>query len=342
MRTIDLRSDTVTLPTREMLEAVLEAPLGDDVYGEDPTVNRLQDLAAEIFGKERALFVTSGTQGNLVSVLSHTSPGDSVILESRSHIYVNELGGMAVIGGLLAQPIYGEKGILSPDDVEAAVRPRTLHSPGTTLICVENTHNGAGGTCWRLDQLKAIREVAQEKGLSVHMDGARVFNAAVALGVEVREIAEYADSVMFCLSKGLCAPVGSVVVGDEEFIGRARRWRKMVGGGLRQAGVLAAPGIVALTKMVGRLREDHENARALAEVLAEIDGIEIDLETVQTNIVRFDISGTGMSSREFIQRLEAEGVRALGSGTGVRMVTHFYISREDIDRTLEVVRGIVG
>jgi len=342
MRTIDLRSDTVTLPTREMLEAVLEAPLGDDVYGEDPTVNRLQDLAAEIFGKERALFVTSGTQGNLVSVLSHTSPGDSVILESRSHIYVNELGGMAVIGGLLAQPIYGEKGILSSDDVEAAVRPRTLHSPGTTLICVENTHNGAGGTCWRLDQLKAIREVAQEKGLSVHMDGARVFNAAVALGVEVREIAEYADSVMFCLSKGLCAPVGSVVVGDEEFIGRARRWRKMVGGGLRQAGVLAAPGIVALTKMVGRLREDHENARALAEGLAEIDGIEIDLETVQTNIVRFDISGTGMSSREFIQRLEAEGVRALGSGTGVRMVTHFYISREDIDRTLEVVRGIVG
>lgn len=342
MRTIDLRSDTVTLPTKEMFKAILEASLGDDVYREDPTVNKLQDIAAKIFGKERALFVTSGTQGNTVSVLSHTEPGDSVIMDSHSHIYNNELGGIAVIGGVLAKPLYGEKGILNPDDVSAAIRRRTLHSPGTTLICIENTHNGAGGVCWDIDQIKSIRDVASYNDVAVHMDGARVFNAAVALDLDVSEIARNVDSVMCCLSKGLCAPVGSIVVGDEEFIEQTLRWRKMLGGGMRQAGILAAPGIIALTKMVDRLKDDHDNAMILARGLADINCIEIDLDTVQTNIVRFTIGDTGLTSREFCNKLGKYGIKAGGSGTSVRMVTHLYISRKNIYRTLEVIRGIFG
>jgi threonine aldolase len=340
MKTIDFRSDTVTLPTKEMLEVILEASLGDDVYREDPTVNKLQDIAAKMFGKEKALFVTSGTQGNTVSVLSHTEPGDSVIMDSRSHIYNNELGGIAVIGGVLAKPIHGEKGILSPEDVSAAIRRRTLHSPGTTLICIENTHNGAGGVCWDIEQIKSIRDVARDTDVSVHMDGARVFNAAVALDLDVSEIARNVDSVMCCLSKGLCAPVGSVVVGDEEFIEQALRWRKMLGGGMRQAGILAAPGIIALTTMVDRLEDDHDNARILAEGLADINCIEIDLDTVQTNIVRFNIESTGLTTEEFCDKLGKHGIKAGGSGTSVRMVTHLYTSRRDIHRTLEVIRGV--
>ncbi len=341
MKTIDLRSDTVTLPTKEMLEAILEAPLGDDVYREDPTVNKLQDIAAKMFGKKRALFVTSGTQGNTVSVLSHTEPGDSVIMDTRSHIYNNELGGIAVIGGVLAKPIHGKKGILNPDDVSVAIRRRTLHSPGTTLICIENTHNGAGGVCWDIDQIKSIRDVADDNDISVHMDGARVFNAAISLDVDVSEIARNVDSVMCCLSKGLCAPVGSVVVGDDEFIEHALRWRKMLGGGMRQAGILAAPGIIALTKMVDRLNDDHDNARILAEGLADLNCIEIDLDTVQTNIVRFNIGSTGLTTKEFCNKLSKYSIKAGGSGTSVRMVTHLYISRNDIHRTLKVVREVL-
>jgi len=340
MKTIDFRSDTVTLPTKEMREAILEAPLGDDVYREDPTVNKLQDIAAKMFGKEKALFVTSGTQGNIVSVLSHTQPGDSVIMDSRSHIYNNELGGMAVIGGILVKPIYGEGGILNPNDVSASIRRRTLHSTGTTLICIENTHNAAGGVCWYIDQIKSIHDVAIDNDVFLHMDGARVFNAAVALNLDVRDIARNVDSVMFCLSKGLCAPVGSVVVGNEEFIEKTLRWRKMLGGGMRQAGVLAAPGIIALTKMVNRLKEDHDNARILGEGLADIKGIQIDLNTVQTNIVRFNIEETGIITEDFCNKLEKYGIKAGGSGTSVRMVTHLYINRRDIFQTLEVIRGI--
>ena len=340
MKMIDFRSDTVTLPTKEMLEAILEASLGDDVYREDPTVNKLQEIAAKMFGKEQALLVTSGTQGNIVSVLSQTEPGDSVIMDSRSHIYNNELGGMAVIGGVLAKPIHGEGGILNPEDVSASLRRRTLHSPGTTLICIENTHNAAGGVCWNIDEIKSIRDVASDNNMPVHMDGARVFNAAVALNLEVRDIARHVDSVMFCLSKGLCAPVGSIVVGNEEFIEKTLRWRKMLGGGMRQAGVIAAPGIIALTKMVDRLKEDHDNARILGEGLADINGIQIDLKTVQTNIVRFNIEGTGISIGEFCNKLEKYDIKVGGSGTSIRMVTHLYISRRDINRTLEVIRGI--
>lgn len=340
MKPIDLRSDTVTLPTQEMLQAIPHTPLGDDVFQEDPTVNKLEELAAKKMGKEKALLVTSGTQGNLVSTLAHTKRADEVILEATSHMYLFEVGGMSVVGGLMPKPIPGRMGVLDPTDVERAIRRKDIHYPEPTLITIENTHNMAGGTCWNPSQIRAVHEVAKKHGISVHMDGARVFNAAVALSVDVRELTRRVDSVMFCLSKGLSAPVGSLVVGEEGFIERARKWRKMLGGGMRQAGVIAAPGIIALERMVDRLREDHENARVLAEGLARIRGVSINLESVQTNIVRYDIAGLGMDSKRFTSKLDGYGVKALGSGTGIRMVTHRMISGDDIEYTLEVVERI--
>ena len=340
MKIIDLRSDTVTLPTQEMLQAIFNAPLGDDVYREDPTVNKLEELAAKKMGKEKALLVTSGTQGNLVSVLAQTKKGDEVIMEATSHIYLTEVGGMSVVGGLMPKPIPGKLGILDPTVLEGAIREKNIHYPEPTLVVIENTHNMAGGTCWNPSQIKAIHEVAKKHGMNVHMDGARVFNAAVALNIDVKELARYVDSVMFCLSKGLSAPIGSLVVGDEEFIERARKWRKMLGGGMRQAGVIAAPGIIALEKMVDRLKEDHDNAKALAEGLARIRGIFIDLETVQTNIVRYDIAGLGMTSKEFVAKLGKCGIKTSGSDTSIRMVTHRMVCRSDIDYTLRTIEKI--
>lgn len=343
MKIIDLRSDTVTLPTEEMLEAMRNARLGDDVFGEDPTVKELEDLAAKKMGKEAALLVTSGTQGNLVSILSHTKRGEEVILEADAHIYHYELGGIAAIAGVLPRPIRGEMGILEPEAVEEAIRPPSPHFPRTALICLENTHNLAGGTCITPLQTRKICEVAAKHGLSVHLDGARIFNAAVALGVDVRELVSSVDSVMFCLSKGLSAPIGSLVVGTSSFVERARRMRKMLGGGMRQAGVIAAAGLVALEKMVDRLREDHANARLLAEGLAKIDGIKIDLKRVQTNIVMFDVSGLGITGSAFITALSERGVKALTvKGNVVRMVTHRGVNREDILQTLEVVREVTA
>lgn len=340
MKSIDLRSDTVTLPTQEMLQAILHAPLGDDVYGEDPTVNKLQELAAEKMGKEKALLVTSGTQGNLVSILSHTKKGDEVILEASAHTYRTEAGGLCIVGGLIPNPIQGTMGVLDPRDVERAIRPRNVHYPEPTLISIENTHNAAGGTCWNPSQIKAIKEVAERHGMRIHMDGARVFNAAIALNVDVKELTTHMDSVTFCLSKGLSAPIGSLVVGDEAFIERARKWRKVLGGGLRQAGVIAAPGIIALEKMVDRLKEDHANARTLAEGLARIRGVSINLEIVQTNIVRYDIAGLEMNSSQFVSKLRKHGIKTAGSGTSMRMVTHRMISREDIDYTLNTIEAV--
>jgi threonine aldolase len=340
MKRIDLRSDTVTLPTKEMLQAILQAPLGDDVYQEDPTVNKLEDLAAEKLGKEDALLVTSGTQGNLVALLSHTQKGDEVIMETSSHTYRAEAGGMAIVGSLMSNPIEGKMGVLDPRDVEQAIKPKNIHYPTTRLITIENTHNAAGGTCWTPSQIKAIKDVAERHDIAVHMDGARVFNAAVALNLDVKELTKHVDSVMFCLSKGLSAPIGSLVVGDEAFIERARKWRKVLGGGMRQAGVIAAPGIIALERMVDRLTEDHENARVLAEGLARIPGVSINLETVQTNIVRYDIAGLGMDSTEYVSRLSAYGILTSGSDTRIRMVTHRLISREDITYTLQVIEKL--
>ncbi len=340
MNRIDLRSDTVTLPTPEMLEAIRHAPLGDDVYGEDPTVNRLQELAAAKLGKERALLVTSGTQGNLVSILAQTRKGEEIILEASAHTYRTEAGGLCIVGGLIPNPIPGTMGVLDPGDVERAIRAPNVHYPEPTLIAIENTHNAAGGTCWTPAQIQAIHEVAARHGMRVHMDGARVFNAAVALGVDVRELTRHVDSVTFCLSKGLSAPIGAVVVGDAAFIARANKWRKVLGGGLRQAGVIAAPGIVALETMVDRLREDHANARALAEGLAGIRGITVDLATVQTNIVRYDIAGLGMDASVYVAKLREQGILTSGAGTKIRMVTHRMISREDIDTTLRAIAAL--
>ena len=341
MKIVDLRSDTFTLPTEEMMKAIQEAVLGDDVFGEDPTMNELQDMAAERVGKEKALFVTSGTQANVVSLLTHTQHGDEVILEAESHTYMYEVGAMAALGGLMAHPIPGVKGVLDPEDVEKAIRPDDIHFSRTTLLCLENTHNNAGGTVITPEQIKAVADVVKPRGIKMHLDGARVFNAAIALGCDVKKITREFDSVMFCFSKGLSAPVGSIVCGSEEFIERARRVRKMLGGGMRQAGILAACGIVALEKMVDRLKDDHKNARKLAEGLAGMDKISMDLDTVQTNIIIFDVSGLG-GSFTFIEALEKKGVKCLARDENrVRMVTHRMISEEDIDIALERIEEVL-
>jgi len=340
-KNLDFRSDTVTLPTPEMRDAAANAPLGDDVMREDPTVNELERLAAEMLGKEAGLFVTSGTQGNASSVLAHTRRGDEIILEARSHIYMNEVGGLAVIGGLMPRTIPGELGWLRPEDIEAALRPPNIHYPGTTLLCVENTHNAAGGIALTPEQMKADWEVAKRHDMAVHIDGARIFNAAVALGVDVKELAKYGDSLQFCLSKGLSAPVGSVVVGSEEFIERARKYRKMFGGGMRQAGIIAAPGIVALTEMVDRLAEDHENARLLAEGLRQLGGIKI-LNLVMTNLVFIDVSGLGWTGQQWAEACAKIGWRSRGRTTTIRLCTHYGIEREDIEAFLEGIGKLVS
>lgn len=338
---INLMSDTVTLPTQEMLQAMATAPLGDDVTREDPTVNRLEALAAERLGKEAGLLVASGTMGNLVAVLAHTQRGDEVIMESECHMYYYEVGGLAAVAGVMPRLVPGRHGVLDPDDVARAIRGANIHYPTPRLVAVENTHNRGGGTVTPLNVMTAICNIARSRGLATHLDGARIFNAAIALGVDAREIARPFDSVMFCLSKGLSAPVGSVLVGSRDFIERARKCRKLVGGGMRQAGVIAAAGIVAVEKMVDRLREDHENARLLGEGLADIPGIGVDLETVQTNMVYFDVAGLGLDTRSFLKELAVYNVRASERPpTGVRMVTHRHISRENILYVLDVVREI--
>lgn len=334
---IDLRSDTITLPTVEMLEAIRHAELGDDVFKEDPTVNKLEEIAAEKMGKEAALLVPSGTQANLVSVMSNTKRGDAVILEADSHMYWYEVGGLSVVGGLLPWPIKGHLGILDPKDVEAAINPRDIHLPDTTLVCIENTHNRAGGTIVTPNQIRAIRNAAHAQGLRLYMDGARIFNAAVAMGVDVKKFTKYVDNLMFCLSKGLCCPIGSIVVGCQEFIDRARKTRKILGGGMRQAGVIAAPGIIALEEMIERLEEDHRNARLLAEGLAKIDGISVNLETVQTNMVHFDVRGLDVTADQFVLRLKENGVLALTRDTSrLRMVTHRGIDKVQIEKALTI------
>jgi len=341
MRVVDLRSDTVTLPTQEMLEAIRTAELGDDVYGEDPTVNRLEELAAKKMGKEAALLTTSGTQANLASVMSQTERGDEVILEAHAHMYSHEVGAFSVIGGLVPRLVTGHMGVMTPQDIEVVLRQPNIHFPPTKLICIENTHNYAGGTVWSPSQIKAICDFAKTRGLKVHMDGARIFNAAVAQNIDVRELTRYVDTLMFCLSKGLSAPVGSLVVGSRSLVDSARRYRKMLGGGMRQAGIIAAPGIIAIEKMIDRLKDDHENAKLLARGLSKIDGISLDLDYIQTNIVRYDVSGLGIAAIEWAARLRDLGVKAGAQEAGrVRMVTHRGIDKEDIEYTLEVAEKV--
>jgi threonine aldolase len=332
-KNLDFRSDTVTKPSPEMREASYKAILGDDVYGDDPEVNELERITAEIFGMEASLFVTSGTMGNAVAVLAHTQRGDEIILEEGSHIYVNEVGGLAVMGQLMAKTVKGVKGHMDPEDISSAVRPDNIHFPPTSLLCIENTHNTAGGIPLTVPQMKSYWDVAKAHDLNVHLDGARVFNAAVALGVDVKEITQYVDTIQLCLSKGLAAPVGSMVVGPQDVIDKARKYRKMLGGGLRQAGIIAAPGIIAITKMVDRLADDHANAKILAEGLTKI-GIKVKND-VQTNMVYVDFSPIGWTAEDWNKACADMGWKSRGRGTGTRLVTHYGIEEEDIRSFLD-------
>ena len=339
---IDLRSDTVTLPTKEMFEAIKQARLGDDVFREDPTVNRLEEMAAKKMGKEGALLVASGTQANLVSMLSNTRSGDLAILEAESHIYWYEVGGLSTVAGILPWPVRGNAGVMNATDIENALRPTNIHYPDAAVICIENTHNRAGGTIVTPDQIDTISKVAMSHDLKLYMDGARIFNAAVAMKKDVREFTQNVDNLMFCLSKGLSCPVGSIVVGKREFIERARKMRKMLGGGMRQAGIIAAPGIIALEKMINRLEDDHRNAKILAEGLTKIEGISVDMRLVQTNILHFNIDGLKVTSDIFASKLRKHCLLALPTDKNrVRMVTHRGIEKEHIEESLTIVEDVV-
>lgn len=343
MKLIDLRSDTVTKPTAAMRRAMAEAEVGDDVYLEDPTVNRLQERAAETFGKEAALFVPSGTMGNQICVKLHTRPGTEVVLEERSHIFNYEMGSAAMISGVTCRPVRGENGLLNWDLIAGAIHHGApYYVTPTSLVALENSHNMAGGAVLPVPVMNDICDRAHALGLPVHLDGARVFNAALALGTTVAEIARPFDSVMFCLSKGLGAPVGSMIVGRKEFIKEAVSLRKLLGGGMRQVGVLAAAGLLALEESPKLLAEDHANAKRLAEGVAELPGVKIDPERVQTNIVIFDISATGLTTAQFSAELKSRGVLANGiSPREMRMVTHYDVDYEDIERTLQTVKDIL-
>ncbi len=342
MKIIDLRSDTVTHPTPAMREAMYRAEVGDDVFGDDPTVNRLEEMTAERLGKEAALFVASGTMGNLVSLLTHCGRGDEVILGNRNHMYLFEQGGMAALGGITPWPIPNQSdGTLRLEDIKRAIRGDNAHFPRTRLICLENTHNMCDGVALTLEYTAQVAQLAREHGLQVHLDGARVFNAATTLGVDVRKVVRDVDSVMFCLSKGLCAPVGSLVCGSADFIAEARRARKIVGGGMRQAGVLAAAGIVALEQVADRLGEDHVRAKRLAEGLSGIPGVEV--FPVASNILYFRLAeGVAKTPEAVLEGLAERGVWALGRLDGrFRMVTHHWISDEDVKVAIEALRAVM-
>lgn len=333
---VDLRSDTVTKPTAEMRAAMAAAEVGDDVYLDDPTVNRLQERAAQIFNKEAALFVPSGTMGNQIAIRVHTEPGQEVITEGNAHIYEFEMAAMAVISGTLARPVPGCNGILAWESIRKAIRPKIYYRAQTGLIALENTHNMAGGTVYSKAQIDDICHNAHDCGLPVHMDGARIFNAAIALDTDAAGLTANCDSVMFCLSKGLSAPVGSMLVGTFAFIEKARSVRKMLGGGMRQAGVLAAAGLIALEKMPERLREDHQNARLLADLLQNVQGLSSKPEGVRTNIMMVEITREGIDSTLLADRLKEEGVLVSAlDATRLRLVTHKDVSREQMYRAAE-------
>jgi threonine aldolase len=340
---IDLRSDTVTKPSPAMRRAMAAAEVGDDVYLEDPTVNRLQVRAAEIFGREAGLFVPSGSMGNLTCIMAQTSRGQEVICEAAGHIYNYEMASMSALAGVLPRLITTETGIMTWEEIAPAIREKTYYRPQTALVALENTHNMAGGTVYPTELAHQICEKAHEAGLKVHLDGARVFNAAVYLGQNVAEMTKKFDSIQFCFSKGLGAPVGSMVVGSKDFIERCRVIRKMLGGGMRQVGVLGAAALVALEEGPKRLHVDHENAQILARGLANIPRIRIQPEKVQTNIVLYDASETGLTSTEFLKRLSER--KLLGGpvdATRIRMVTHLDVNRNDIEQALRIIGEVVG
>lgn len=342
---IDLRSDTVTKPTAAMRRAMADAEVGDDVYGEDPTVNLLQERAAEVFGKEAAIFVPTGSMGNQIAVKLHTKPGDEIIVEERGHIFNWEMGSPAIVSGVMTRTVRAasESGMLTWPEIESAVHiNQPYYACPTGLICLENTHNFGGGSVMSAAETDAICVSAHKIGLPVHLDGARIFNSAVAQNETVANLSKSVDSVQFCLSKGLGAPVGSMLLGSSEFIKEAKTWRKRFGGGMRQAGILAAAGLIALEESPKRLHEDHENARRLAEGLAGLRGVAIDPEKVVTNIVIFDVTATGKTSAEICEALKSSDIHAIPFGPAIRMVTHCDVSRADIDKTLAALSVILG
>jgi threonine aldolase len=340
---IDLRSDTVTKPSAEMRRVMAEAEVGDDVFGDDPIMNKLQEKVADMLVKEAALFTPSGTMANTIAILAHTQPGDEVIVERESHTFNYEVAGAAVMGGVQLNTILGERGILNPDQIAREIREPNVHIPQTKLICLENTHNRGGGTIYPLKKIQTIHQLAKENNLKMHLDGARLFNACVATGISAKEYAQYFDSLMFCFSKGLGAPVGSILAGSKAFIQRAHRVRKMLGGGMRQVGILAAAALYVLENNVERLTEDHEHAKMLAKELAKITGFHVNPEHVETNIVVFDVSESGFSVVEVLSKLKAKGILMVPFGhTLARAVTHLDVSREDIETTIQVVHELFG
>ncbi|MHA1687586.1 MAG: threonine aldolase family protein [Candidatus Heimdallarchaeaceae archaeon] len=337
---IDLRSDTVTLPSKEMLETILSAKLGDDVWREDETVQELESFAADLFGKEAGLLVTSGTQGNLVAELTHLKRGDGIILEQESHIYMYEVGGLTALVGAYPFLVPGEQGVMNPKDIESILsRPKNIHFPEAKLVCIENTHNRGGGKIIPTKNVEEICKIAHDYDAKVHMDGARIFNASVALKKPVSELVKNVDSIQFCLSKGLACPIGSVLVGDEEFIEKARKNRKMVGGGMRQAGIIAAPGLYALKNMIDRLEEDHAHAKILEKELAKFDHLIV--KPVETNIVIVDLRNTSWNAEQISHKLEEKGILVTVMGPKlIRFVTHYGITYADIEKAVETINAI--
>ena len=339
---IDLRSDTLTNPTQSMRDAMATAEVGDDVFQEDPTVQKLETLSAEIMGKEAALFVPSGCMGNLISILSHCGRGDEILLGDRSHISLYEVGGVAALGGVHPRPLPNKNdGTISIDLLKKGIRHSDIHCPPTRLICLENTHNFCQGSPITPEYMTEVRKIANKFGLKIHLDGARIFNAAVALGVPVAKLTEKVDSVMFCLSKGLSAPVGSLVCGSSEFIVKARKARKMVGGGMRQVGHIAAAGLIAITEQVDRLQEDHDNAKFLASQLSDLDGIEVDVTRIKTNIIFFKL--TGIDGEVLLNQLEQNQIKILMTDADVfRAVLHREVSKEQVQTVVKTFQSILG
>jgi len=342
MKIIDLRSDTITKPTQGMREAIANAQVGDDVYAEDPTINELQNRVAALLGKEAALFVASGTMANQIAIKCHTVPGDEVICEYNSHIFNYEGGSPAFLSGVQLHTLPGTNGVIFPEQIEPALRPQDSHFAQSRLISLENTHNRAGGTVYPLDTIKAIKDMADSHGLRTHLDGARLWNAHVATGISLREYGKYFDSVSVCFSKGLGAPVGSMIAGSAELINRAHRFRKMLGGGMRQAGILAAAALYALDHHIERLADDHKRAKKIAEYLNSINGVYVNVDETRTNIVIADFKDYGQSAAEIAEQLNEKGVLCIPfSATKIRFVTHLEINAQDIETALTIFKTIL-
>ena len=345
MKYIDLRSDTVTQPTPEMREAMAEAEVGDDVFRDDPTVNRLEELASEMLGKESALFVPSGTMGNLLALLVHCQRGDEVIVGNQSHVFLNEVAGMSALGGIQPCAVQNQPdGTLSLDDIRASIRSEDVHHAITRLVCLENTQNICGGVPLTVEYTRSVGELAHENGLSLHVDGARIFNAAVAQNLDIKDLVEPADSVMFCLSKGLASPIGSMLVGSQKFIARARHLRKMLGGGMRQVGVIAAAGIISLEKMTKRLGDDHARAKKLADGLRHVPGLVVDAGSPYTNMVYMNLSADAkLNSSQIVEQMKTRGILLDAENTQrFRLVTHYWIDEQGVEKTVQSFREVLS